>query len=517
MANSATATAKVANHRVLSRSVLGQLPAHVKVPNYDSGQLSPGILHIGAGNFAASLLGSIVDDCLADDPNWGIVAASIRSDGMISALNKQDCLYVLIERTNGERQASVRAPIVEALFGPDDPERLVSLIADPRIKAVTLTISNKGYCFAPNGGLDLKNGDVVHDLCASEKPRTVYWYLSRGLALRKDSCAQPLTIISLDNIESNSRALRKALYDYVAESNPELAQWMDDNVAFPVTLVDRITPESTVAFRHDATEFLGFESTVIIPTEKFRQLVIEKSPFPLPAWEKAGVTVVDDCSQYWQQKFFCLNGGHQIVGIPAQRLGIAHIHEAMAESSIAGLIELAHRELASIIPGSEEHLDKYMETIRHRFSDSALNDTVVRVTARTTSKVSERLLAAVERSLALHGKVLTAHTFVTAVWLLNLDGDDEFGQEIPANDADSEKLIDVHQDVLTWARSEESDAAEAPTDVLKSALIQAAEILKDTRFARMANNPVFIKELTWAVLQINRLGTQAAIQALLAR
>lgn len=517
MVNANTAAQVAAARLVLKRDVLGQLPAHVGVPGYKPDEVTPGILHIGAGNFAASLLGSIIDECLVDDPSWGIIAASIRSDGMVSALKKQDGLYVLVERTNGEKNASVLAPVVDSIFGPDDPEALVALIADPRIRVLSFTISNKGYYFAAGGGLDLANGDVVHDLAATEKPRTIYWYLAKGLALRQKTCGKPITLVSLDNIESNSRQLKEALYDFVEQCNPELAAWLDENAAFPVTLVDRITPETTDKFRQEAQGFLGFDTTVVIATERFRQLVIEKSPFDLPPWEKAGVETVDDCASYWQRKFWCLNGGHQIAGIPAQRLGITFIHEAMAHEPVAKLLERAHRELVSILPGEEEDLARYTEAVRQRFSDSALNDTVMRVTARTTSKVSERLLSAVERGLLLDEKVLTAPTFVAAVWLLNLDGEDEFGQEITPNDADAPKLLEVHEDVVTWARAHEGDEGDVATDKLKSALVKAAEILKDARFARLANNQAFMQELAWAVLQINRLGTEAAINALLAR
>ncbi len=511
----------------LSRETLKSLPCHVTVPEYDPSQVEPGIVHIGAGNFSLAHLGSFIDEVLRHDRKWGIVAVSLRSDRLISALRKQDGLYVLVEREGSQSLPSVLAPIVETLYGPEDPSKVVAAIADPRVKLVTLTVSNKGYHLA-HGALDKESPDVAHDLAGTDSPKTIYWYLMRGLAERRKT-GSPLTIMSLDNVEENSRSLKKGLLDFIApqqlqltegdgDSNPlDLAAWIEANVSFPVTLVDRITPETTDEFRTAARELLGFDTTVVVGTESFTQLVVERSKFPTPPWEAAGVQVVDDCSAWWQRKFFCLNAGHQIVGIPAIRLGVTYIHQAMSHAAIASLLERAHTEFATFLPGEPDEVSRYMAAIRRRLSDPALNDTVQRVTARTTSKVSERVLAAVERALAVDGKVLTVPTFVAACWLLNLGGRDEFHQEILVADPDAEKLEGLYENVIDCVRSAQGSVENLQTDVLRSLLVRIGDTVHDARFGRLAAVEAFVDELAWALVQVDKLGVEQAIAALLER
>lgn len=508
----------------LSLSTLSNLPTHVGGPAYDPAAVTPGILHMGAGNFSLAHLGSYIHDILRIDPTWGIIAASIRSHGIISSLRKQDNLYVLIGRQGKERKATVMAPIVGALFGPESPKSIIETIADPRIRVITFTVSNKGYYLVGREGLlDVDHGDVRHDLALApfDTPKTIYWYLTNGLEQRRTSCGKPLTLISLDNIPQNSKSLKKGLMQFVQERGlNDLTSWIEDNVDFPVSTVDRITPETTADFRKEAAQFLGFESTVVVGTEMFRQLVVERGRFATPPWDAAGAQIVDDCAPYWELKFFCLNGAHQVVAIPGQRLGIRYIWEAAQNPRIAALVERVHAEYATVMPSDAATVATYAQSIRSRFADSALADTVERVGARATSKVSERLLVAVERSLSAHGKVLSVPVFITACWLLNLGSEDEFGQSIALNDPDAPQLEDLHEELVNWLGAVDANDTETQNETraaLAMLVRRIGEAVKDNRFVRLSANAAFIEELSWAVVTIHKLGVEQAIDALLAR
>jgi fructuronate reductase len=511
-------------HSQLVIERLAALPSHVKKPAYDPATLSLGIVHFGAGNFVLAHLGSYINDILNVDPTWGICAASIRTDGIISALRKQGNLYALIEREGDHRQASMMAPVVESIFAPEDPKRLVERVADARVRLVTFTVSNKGYFVtSPTSQLDVAHPDIVHDLALPDgaTPKSIYWYLVRGLEERRKSHGSPVTLLSLDNIPQNSRTLQNGLMQFVRKAGmEELAAWIEKNVAFPVSTVDRITPETSADVRRDASTILGFDSPVVVATEGFRQFVVERSPHPMPPWDKAGVRVVKDCSLSWELKFFCLNGAHQVPAILGQRLGLRYIHEATRNKKIAQVLKLAHAEYGSVIPIHAGKVHLYGGKIRRRFADSALADTIERVGARATSKVSERLLACVERGLAASGHVLIAPTIVTACWLLNLGGEDEFGQSISLNDPDAPKLLDLHEEVHNWVRcvgaagASQESIATAP---LASALARIGQAVGDDRFVRLSKVDCFIRELAWALVQIHTLGLEHAITALLER
>lgn len=508
----------------LSLATLGSLPEHVKGPNYDPTKVTPGHLHIGAGNFALAHIASYTDKILSQDNSWGIIAASIRSDGTISGLRKQDNLYVLIEREGTKRRPSVMAPIVGTLFGKEDPNQIVATVADSRIRLVTFTVTNKGYyVVGRENRLDLSHPDVFHDLNlpSGQSPRTLYWYMANGLEQRRKANGGPITMLSLDNIPQNSKTLKSGLVQFVQELDmTELATWIEDNVDFPVSTVDRITPETTADFRKEAAEYLGFESCVVIGTEYFHQLVLEHGKFALPPWETAGARLVEDCTPFWELKFFCLNGAHQVPAILGQRMGFKYIHEATQNAGIWALLERIHGEYASVMPMDSTTVGYYAGQIRSRFADSALGDTVERVGARATSKVSERLLVAVERGLAANGKVLFAPTFVAACWLLNLGGEDEFGQSIALNDADAPKLEALHEEVLSWVRSIATvpqKPEELEVGTLATILANVGGAVQDNRFVRLAGVSEFVQALAWALAHIHHLGTEQAINALLQR
>lgn len=513
------------------------LPAHVKPAGYKfNDNRDASIVHIGPGGFFMAHFAHFVHDYMAatGDLNWNITVASLRSPGTITGLRKQDNQYVLVEREGTERKASVLSPITGTIFAPDAPRQLVDAIANDSTKIVSMTITNKGYYLADAAAaLDYSHHDIIADLelevSATEgegkkTPKTVYWYLLNGLLKRfaNGGVCEPVTVLSLDNVPENSKSLKKGLLQFIEASGQSefstngvretlLAQ-VEANVDFLTTLVDRITPEVTAAFRKETAELVQFDSDVVVGTEVFRQLVVEKGRFELPDWEQVGVEMVDDCSSWWELKFLGLNAAHQVPAIVGQRLGDIYVHEAMADEGIAALTEAFHNDLGVIL--GEERMAKYGAKIRVRFSDSAPMDTLRRVGARGTSKASERILFAVERAYKLtDGKqVLKAPTFVAACWLLNLGNTDEFGHSFQQDDVEQPKLGDVYQQVLNWTRSEDPQTQE-----LAHILRKIGETVRDNRFVQMAGVDAFVQELAWALTTIAREGTKKAIAALLAR
>jgi len=512
-----TIAAVAANH------VFGpdNLPDHVKPTGYDRKSVKRGVVHVGPGGFFMAHFGAIIHDYMAasGDLNYGIAVASLRSPGTINALRKADNRYVLVEREGDDRSASLLSPIVETIFAPENPGLLVDAIADPSTKIVSMTITNKGYYILDSKGtLDASHHDIVHDLDfnletnVGNAPRTVYWYLAKGLLKRSECGAAPVTIISLDNIPENSRSLKAALRAYIEDSvddSARLLAWMDENVDFLTTLVDRITPEVTAHFRKDVSDYLGFEHGVVVGTEVFRQLVVEAGRFPVPAWEAVGVETVEDIGPFWELKFLGLNAGHQVPAMVGQRLGVTYIHEAMAIPELAGLLELFHTELGVIL--GEELMAVYGPKIQRRFKDRAPMDTIRRVGARGTSKASERILYAIERALAKSGgkTVVKAPTLVFACWLLNLGSTDEWGHTFQQDDAELHKLGEVHAEVLAWVRAETADK-----HVLAHILRKIGETVRDNRFVAMAGKDAFVTYLAEVLKSVSKC-TQVAIRDLL--
>ncbi len=513
------------------------LPSHVSPAGYDHHKLKSGIVHLGPGGFFLAHLAHIIHDYTVKtgDFTWGITAASLRSPGTVTCLRQQEHQYLLIVREGENRKASVVRSITDTIFAPDSPVSLVDVIASGDTKLVTITVTNKGYFIADSAsGLDLSHPDIVADLElelnatngeGKKTPKTIYWYLLNGLLKRFASCQSlectPLTIVSLDNIAENTRLLKIGLVQFIeASADPELAKdglrakllaQLETNIDFPVTLVDRITPEVTASFRRDTAKLVGFETPVVIGTESFRQLVIEKGRFQLPDWGQVGVETVDDCGSYWELKFLGLNAAHQVLAIVGQRLGVTYVHEAMADGAVALLVERFHQELTIILG---ENVTKYGADVRSRFSDSAPMDTLRRVGARGTSKVSDRLLYAIERALKLSGNatVLKVPSFVFACWLLNLGNTDEFGNTFQQDDAEQQNLAEIYLSVLGLTRSGEAQASDV-AHILRC----IGGKVRDNRFIQLAGVDSFNKELAWALMILSKESTAKAIALLLKR
>lgn len=505
---------------------LPNVPSHVVVPNYDMTAITPGIVHIGFGNFAMAHLGSIMDDILKDNPTWGIIAADIRSGAVINGLHETDNLYVMIARKRDHRTARVLGSVVDTIYAPGNPDALVQAIANPAIRLVTITVTAAGYYLDVNRtGLDAAAADIKHDLeCPQDAPKTIYPYLLRGITERLKQNGQPLVVMSLDNVEANSAGLKTGLMAYAAlayPNDPGLIARIKASVDFPVTLIDRITPRTTDEAKAEAMTYLGFDPVVLVVTESFRQLVHETTRFPVPNWHSAGVMTVDNASSWWQKKFFLVNCGHQVVAIPGLRMGEQYIHTAAAALP-AGLLAQAHKEMGLFL-GASDALTDYAAAVEERFADEALNDLVVRVAARWTEKASQRILSAIELAYAASGSMPRALTFVFGVWLLNLSGVDESGNPIPDADEELANLRDGNPEnspAAELARLLDETAPEAEAvdaDALEEIVTEIGVRLYDPRIASITGNEAFMAELSWSVLHIHRHGVRKAAAELLSR
>jgi len=501
---------------VLTWANLSQLPSYVEIPNYDRKQVESRILHFGPSKFALAHLGTIIDSILHHDRRWGITMASIKTGQNAVNLAKSDGLYVVMKTEDGVQEARVVGSIVGSLWATAHREEIIAKVADESTELITFTITANGYYKTPDGNLDLTKPEINHDLSNPETPLTIYGFLVKGLEKRARAHGKPVVLMSLDNLEANSVTLRRLLLQYIDLVQPSLRTWVEQYVDFPVTLVDRITPDIDAEFRNRTQAFLGgFKAPVLVGAEAYKELVTERTIFSVPPWEKVGVVeVVDDCNPHWQRKFFGLNAAHQIVAITALRLGITYIHEAMRRDAIIRLVDLAHQEYTGFLAQSPDILGPYLSRVRSRFADGSNPDKVSRVAERTTEKVSERLLSAILRGLEANGQVQYSSTFVVAVWALNLGGHDQFMERIECQDVLALKLNDLHRKIIHYARVAASKETldHHPVDFLKSIVAEIGNVLQDSRFARLAAVEAFIRRLSSALGLIERLGVEEAVE-----
>ena len=146
------------------------------------------------------------------------------------------------------RNLRVVGSIEKVLVAPQDPGKLLDALADPRIRIVTLTITEKAYLRNAAGDLDAAHPDIVADLANPAAPHTAHGFIAEALARRRAAGAQPFTILSCDNLPSNGATLHRLLVQFAALRDPELAGHVE-GVSCPSSMVDRIVPATTDADR----------------------------------------------------------------------------------------------------------------------------------------------------------------------------------------------------------------------------------------------------------------------------
>ena len=316
----------------LNKTNISKIGTQITVPTYDSKQLKIGIVHIGVGGFHRSHQANYVHQLLQKHgaTDWAICGVGLREAdrNMANVLEEQDYLYTLItQHPDGKVESEVIGSIVDFKMGITDPKPVIALLANTDTKIVSLTITEGGYNFNPTTGeFNFDNPDIQEELRHPNDPITVYGFLTAALKRRRDAGLPAFTILSCDNIEHNGDMARKMLLTFAKVQDPDLAKWITQEVCFPNSMVDRITPVTTKADIEALTQNYGVQDAWPVTCEPFIQWVVEdKFSSGRPDFEKVGVQFVPDVGPYEKMKLRLLNAGHSVLGL----LGALHGHNTI--------------------------------------------------------------------------------------------------------------------------------------------------------------------------------------------
>ncbi|GAA4400116.1 mannitol dehydrogenase family protein [Tsukamurella soli] len=420
------------------------------VPGYDRAGVRPGIVHFGVGGFHRAHQAMYVDRLLGRDPDaagWGIRGVGLRpaDRAMRDALEPQDGLYTLtLKHADGAVETSVIGSLVDYLYAPDDPEAVLDALAHPDTRIVSLTITEGGYNFIQaTGEFDATAPDVAADLVPDAVPRTVFGYVVEALRRRRDRGLAPFTVMSCDNIEGNGAMAHRTFLAFARLADPDLADWIDTNVRFPNSMVDRITPATPPGLRAEVAGRTGVDDRWPVVAEPFTQWVLEDDfASGRPAFESVGVQVVPDVAPYELMKLRLLNAGHQTLCYFGYLLGHRLVHDAAADPDIRELLRRymtdEGRPTLRPVPGVD--LDRYVDTLLERFSNPAIADTVARLCQDSSDRIPKWLLPVIRERLAAGGSASLAAA-VVASWTRYAEGEDEQGQPIEVVDPRAAALV----------------------------------------------------------------------------
>lgn len=394
----------------------------VRTPSYDLADVQVGIVHLGVGAFHRAHQAVYTDAVLADDPAWGISGYTQRSALVRDQLAPQDGLYTVLERGAGAGPPQVVGALRE-IRTPDEDGGPAARIADPRVRLVTLTVTEKGYRFA-GGRLDLTDSLVRADLGTfpDSRMRTALGRLVAGLELRRRADAGPISVLPCDNLPANGATVRRLVADFCAAlpSGDRLADWIAESVAFPSCVVDRIVPATAAADLATVAAALGRTDEGAVVAEPFSQWVIEDTfAAGRPAWEKAGAVFTTDVAPYEAAKLRLLNATHSLLAYTGALAGYDTIAAAMTDPDLADAARRLMAEDAAptlALPGGFD-LPGYQESILRRFADPALGHRTTQVAADGSLKLPIRLLGTARERLAA-GATPQWTALAVAAWMV---------------------------------------------------------------------------------------------------
>jgi mannitol 2-dehydrogenase len=430
----------------LSAAALANLPPGIDVPQYRRSDLSAGVLHFGVGNFHRAHQAVYLDDLfnLGLDPDWAVIGAGVRgADAAVrERLARQDWLTTVVEQEATSSRARITGSMIDFL-PPGDAAAALGVLARPQTRIVSLTITEGGYYISPaTQTFDSTHRDIVSDARDIAAPKTVFGLIVAGLLRRRELGLAPFTIMSCDNIPGNGHVAQNAVAGLAALVDPEAAEWIRREVAFPNSMVDRITPATTEREREMLRESFGLDDEWPVFCEEFRQWVLEDHfPTGRPALETVGVTFTSDVAPYELMKIRILNGGHAAIAYPAALLDLHFVHEAMEDPQIrAFLSKLTRSEIIPTVPSPlGVDLEAYRELIARRFANPKIGDTISRLCFDGSNRQPKFILPAAADRLKARGGV-AGLALVSALWCRYCFGESESGRVIAANDPSWERL-----------------------------------------------------------------------------
>ncbi|WP_196208170.1 mannitol dehydrogenase family protein [Citrobacter sp. Res13-Sevr-PEB04-36] len=415
------------------------LAAKAALPGYDRTKLVPRIVHLGFGAFHRAHQGVYADILAAEHgSDWGYCEVNlIGGEQQIADLKQQDNLYTVAEMSADAWTARVVGVVKSALHAQvDGLEAVFAALCEPQVAIVSLTITEKGYCHSPaTGKLMLENPLIAADLQNPQQPKSAPGVIVEALARRKAAGLSAFTVMSCDNMPENGHVMRNVVTAYARAVNAGLADWIEHNVTFPSTMVDRIVPAVTPDTLDKIEQLTGVRDPAGVACEPFRQWVIEDNFVAgRPQWEKAGAELVADVIPFEEMKLRMLNGSHSFLAYLGYLAGYQHINDCMGDDNYRLTARaLMLQEQAPTLKVKGVDLQQYADRLIERYSNPALRHRTWQIAMDGSQKLPQRMLDSVRWHI-VQGSRFDLLALGVAGWMRYVGGVDEQGNAIEISD-----------------------------------------------------------------------------------
>jgi len=435
-ANSATAPR-------LSTTTFAAAKPGVVLPRYDRSKTEVGIVHFGPGAFHRGHQACYFDSLLVKDPRWAICGAELMASGLMANAVAQDYLYIV-----AELDASIHYRVVgshkEYLKARGQADKIFARLGDPNVKLVTSTVTEKGYYLDGRGELDLDNPAIRADLEHPAAPSTLIGWVTEGLNRRKAAGMAAFVPVSCDNVMENGNKYHKAVLSYAAaRGDKDLLAWITDNVRFPNTMVDSITPAATEDLKDRIERETGLRCEAPVQREAFRQWVVEDLLGEgAPDLASVGVMLTKDVAAYELAKLRLLNGAHSTLAYAGLMRGCESVGEAMADTKLSHAVEMMMRE--DMVPTLRKtpglNFNAYISELLDRFRNPALTHKLIQIAADGSQKLPYRILGPLQDAMK-GGRSIRRFTISLGAWMRFVERQAKAG--IALQDPINDKLTEI--------------------------------------------------------------------------
>lgn len=467
----------------LSNETAGRLSSKVSIPGYERRKISAGIMHIGVGNFHRAHEALYVDRCLhlPGQESWGIIGVGLGAgeskEEKARTIKSQDCLYTLIEYAPDMGvEARVIGSLIDYLHAPTQTEAVLSRLASPDTRIVSLTITEGGYNIDESTGeFNVLNAAIQQDLAHPRQSSTAFGLIVEALAQRRAAGLGGFTVLSCDNLRGNGAIAHKAIKSFAMTRDKDLAEWIETAVTFPNSMVDRIVPRVGAEEKRRANAFTGVEDAIPVIAESFSQWVVQdKFVAGRPAFDQVGVELRDDVERFEAIKGRLLNASHMMLSYPALMCGYQLVDEALRDATIAEYLDaFMERDVIPLVEGPVGvSLEAYKRQVLERFANRAIGDQLLRIAHNGVAKLPIFLSKTLTQLLGRGGSFeRLAHCL--ACFERYLSGQGFNGATI---EVDEPHLTDRDQALLK---------SQDPLAVLKLSPFESLGLFLDERFARV--------------------------------
>ncbi len=429
---------KVTQSQRLGEGVAPAPNASLQSISYNRDACAVGIVHLGIGAFHRAHQAVYTDDVLAlSGGDWRILGVSLRSAGVRDQLNTQQGLYTLVEMDKAGTQYRLVGAISEVLVAPENPQAVLGAMVAESCRIVSLTITEKGYCHDPaTGRLNKQHPDILHDLAQPDAPKSALGFIVEALRRRMQNNGSAPTVLCCDNLPSNGATLKQLVIEYACERDPALADWIDTQVPFPNTMVDRIVPATRPDDIEQLQKACGYQDLGMVKAERFSQWVIEDDfACGRPEWDKVGATLVTDVEPYELAKLRMLNGTHSALAYLGFLAGYEYVHEVVGNRDFYRFLrQLMVEEIApTLVAPQGLDLTVYTDDLLERFANPSLMHRTYQIAMDGSQKLPQRLLGTLRDRLAAD-EGIERLSLAIAGWIRYVMAFDERGGDIAVQD-----------------------------------------------------------------------------------